>query len=82
MSPHNDETGITLATKASPPIAVSLTNMFSDVTVPEIVNVITLIYLLVLLAHKAWSWHREWRVAKSDRRGKPRPVKDSHERRA
>lgn len=75
MTPPNDETGITLATKATPPIAVTLTNMFADVTVPEIVNILTLLYLLLLVGHKAWSWYREWKGIKQDRRGKPRPPK-------
>ena len=80
MTPPNDETGITLATKATPPIAVTATNMFSDITVPEIVNYLTLIYLLLLVSHKAWSWFREWRGIKHDRRGKPR-TKEPYARR-
>jgi len=51
-----------MATKASPPIAVAAANTFSDLTVPDIVNYLTLVYLVLMISHKAWSMWREYKA--------------------
>lgn len=66
-----------MATKASPPVAVAAANMFSDLSVPDIVNYLTLVYLALMISHKAWSMYREYKGVANDRRGKPRPRKDT-----
>lgn len=59
-----DETGTYMATKATPPIAVSVANTFSGMTLPEVVNWATLVYLLLLISHKGWAMHKEWKTGK------------------
>jgi hypothetical protein len=45
-------------TKTSPPVAVATGNLVG-VPLPDVVQWVTLIYLALLIAHKAWRWHRE-----------------------
>lgn len=47
-----------LATKASPPVAVAAGNLMG-MPLPDLVQWVTLIYLALLISHKAWRWHRE-----------------------
>jgi len=76
-----------MALKSSPPVAVAAVNAFSDVSLPHIVNVLTALYLLLMIAHKAWTMFREYKAAEraaayvprsKDRRARPR---DTDERR-
>lgn len=59
-----DETGSFMATKVTPPIAVAATNLFSGMTVPDIVNYLTLVYLLLMISNKAWHMFKEWKAGK------------------
>lgn len=43
--------------------AVSGLNFFGF-SVPDLVPVLTCIYLAVTIAHTAWKWYAEWRAAK------------------
>ena len=59
--------------KLTPPVAA----MVSGATSQELIAVLTVIYLLVLLAHKFWSWRNEHgdrreRRSGGDRRRKQR----------
>lgn len=63
MTP-NDETGSFMATKVTPPIAVAATNMYSNITLPELVNYLTVLYLALMISHKGWRMYREWRSGK------------------
>lgn len=73
-NPMQTENTADMATKLTPPIAVAATNMFSNITVPEIVNVLTMIYLILVITHKAWTMYRDYKRG-PDRRQKPRAWK-------
>jgi hypothetical protein len=73
---QTDETATFMATRVTPPLAVAATNMFSNITVPEIVNVLTALYLLLMITHKAWTMYRDYKRG-PDRRQKPRTWKES-----
>ncbi len=65
-----DETGSFMATKVAPPIAVTATNLFSGMTVPDIVNYLTLLYLLLMISNKAWHMFKEWKTGKDPDAGR------------
>lgn len=60
MSQQTAETGAAMAAKAAPPVAVSAAGI-AGMPIAEWVQWATLIYLAVMIGHKCWSWHREWR---------------------
>ena len=63
MIPTTENTGLFMdTTKLTPPLMVTATNMFSDITVPHIVNYLTALYLLLMVTHKAWSWYGEYKA--------------------
>lgn len=48
------------ATKAAPPAVVAGLNWYG-ITLPELVQLVTLVWLLVLIVDKVWSLYREWK---------------------
>ncbi len=54
-----DETSTSL-----PPMAVVVANTMQGVTLPDIVQYLTIAYLVVLIGYKGWRWYREWRTGK------------------
>jgi hypothetical protein len=59
------ETGVVMAIKAAPPVTVAGVNLVG-IPLPDLVQWVTLIYVLVLAGHQTWKWHREWKVAKKE----------------
>lgn len=43
--------------------AVSSLNFFG-ISVPDLVPVLTCVYLVVMTLHTGWKWYAEWRAAK------------------
>jgi hypothetical protein len=83
-----DETASYMAAKTTPPVAVAAANLISDSAVPHIVNLLTAIYLLLLIAHKGWTIYRDIRAAEfatkrtpatKDRRARPRTTNPKEE---
>lgn len=61
MTPQQTaETGVTMTAKATPPLAVVGANL-AGIPVSDWVQYVTLAYVVVMLAHKVWSWYREWK---------------------
>jgi len=54
------ETVSDMAIKATPPVAVSGATI-AGIEVPNLVQLATLVYLVVLITYKCWHWYREWR---------------------
>lgn len=52
-----------MAAKAAPPVAV-ISAHAAGVTVPEAIQIATLVYLILMIAHKAWHWWRELRTGR------------------
>lgn len=52
------ETGAAMATKAAPPIAVAGANLLG-VPVPDWIQILTLIYVALMIVHKLWHMGRE-----------------------
>ena len=59
----------------APPIAVLAANL-SGVTLPDVVNLLTIVYVSVLLAHKLWRISGEWK-ARRQRKLKRRATDES-----
>lgn len=55
-----------MTAKAAPPIVVATANL-TGVTVPELVQYATLLYLVLLISHKVIQIVREWRAARRRR---------------
>ena len=54
---HISDNGMTdTLTKAGPPVTVTVLNVFG-VALPEIVQIITIVYLCVLIIDKCYSWY-------------------------
>lgn len=60
---HHDEPVSAMIAKASPPVAV-VTAHLAQITIPEIINYATLLYLCLMISHKAWRMWREYRTGK------------------
>jgi hypothetical protein len=48
-----------MMTRASPPVAVTAGNLMG-VPLPDLVQWVTLFYLVLLISHKGWRMYREW----------------------
>jgi hypothetical protein len=48
-----------LATRASPPVAVAAGNLMG-MPLPDLVQWMTLVYLVLMISHKGWRMYREW----------------------
>jgi hypothetical protein len=53
------ETGASMIAKASPPVAV-VSAKLCGITLPDIVQWLTIIYLAILIGHKSWQIFKEW----------------------
>jgi len=51
------------AVTAAPPVVVTGLNL-AGITLPELVQLVTLIWLLLLIVDKLWSFYREWKKVK------------------
>lgn len=54
------ETAADITARAGPPAAVAAANA-AGIDVPMLINLLTLAYLSVLLAHKLWTIFKDWR---------------------
>lgn len=52
-----------MAAKAAPPVAVVGAHA-AGLTLPDVVQILTGIYVALMIAHKAWHWWREVRTGK------------------
>ncbi|HEY5801852.1 MAG TPA: hypothetical protein VIT92_16645 [Burkholderiaceae bacterium] len=52
-----------MTTKTAPPLTVIGATMMG-VPVEKWVQWVTLVYVLVMLGHKLWTWHRQWKAGK------------------
>ena len=57
---NHEESISTMTAKAAPPLTVVGANL-AGIPIADWVQIVTLIYVIVMLGHKIWSWHREWR---------------------
>lgn len=57
------ETAVSAAAKLSPPMAVTAGNL-AGMTLPDLVQYATLLYLALLIAHKAWRMYKEYKTGK------------------
>lgn len=48
-----------MLTKASPPLTVVAASL-AGIPIADWVQWLTFGYLIVMIGHKLWSWHREW----------------------
>lgn len=53
MTQHSTESGITIATKAAPPVSVSIASI-AGVQVSEILLWATLVYTVLMIGHKLY----------------------------
>ena len=62
MNPQHADTIADVIAKAAPapPIAVLCANL-AGITLPDVVNILTIAYVSVLLANKLWQIFDEWR---------------------
>lgn len=58
-----------MAAKAAPPVAVVGAHV-AGITLPELVQAATLVYVSLMIIHKLWHMWKEWRT------GKPMPVSE------
>lgn len=56
---HHQETGTATAAKLSPPIAVWFADLMG-MSVAEWIQWLTLVYLFLMVSHKAWTMWREF----------------------
>lgn len=63
MTPQ-EETAAIMTAKASPAIAVAAVNQLPTITLPDIVNWATLMYLGLMISHKLWRMYKEYRTGK------------------
>lgn len=57
------ETAVSVAAKSSPPLAVAAGN-FAGMSLPDLVQYATLLYLAMLIAHKGWRMYKEYKTGK------------------
>lgn len=78
---HETETGLAIVAKVAPPATVSLATL-AGYQVSELVMVTTLIYTVLMIVHKAYTFITEMRGKKYDRRvGRPDNRPEKQERR-
>lgn len=54
---------VAMVAKAAPPIGVAASNLYG-ISLPDLVQYATLVYLALLIGHKAWRWSKEWKSGK------------------
>ncbi len=54
------ETGIAMVARAAPPVAVVSANI-AGMNIADWVQVVTLVYVVIMLCHKLWTMWKEWR---------------------
>lgn len=59
-----EETIGAMAAKVAPPASVSVATI-AGIEVSDILLWTTLVYTIVLLAHKLWTWYNEWQLKKN-----------------
>lgn len=59
------ETGVAMVAKAAPPVAV-VSASAAGITLPELVQFTTLIYVALMIIHKCWHMWKEWRTGKTE----------------
>ena len=55
---HSAESGVAIAAKVAPPISVSIATIYG-ISVSEILLWATLLYTLMMIAHKGWQIYRD-----------------------
>jgi len=63
------ETISDMALKSSAPVTVSAATI-AGIQVPDLVQMATLIYLVVLITYKTWHWYREYKGYKINQEDK------------
>jgi len=63
MTQETIETGAAMAVKMAPPVAV-VTAAKAGITLPELVQLATLVYVLLMIVHKCWHMWKEWKTGK------------------
>lgn len=53
-----------MAAKAAPPVAVVGAHV-AGITVPEAIQIATLVYVVLMIIHKLWHMWKEWRTGKT-----------------
>lgn len=64
MSQQTTETGVTMTAKAAPPLGVVGAHL-AGMSIADWVQWATLIYVLMMIAHKGWHMWKEWRTGKA-----------------
>lgn len=57
------ETTTYMVTKVTPPVAVVAGNI-AGLSLPELVQWATLLYLALMISHKVWRMYKEWKSGK------------------
>lgn len=57
------ESASAMAAKAAPPVAVVGAHA-AGITVPEAIQIATLVYVVLMIVHKVWHMWKEWRTGK------------------
>lgn len=57
-----------MAAKVAPPVAVASVE-FAGVTLPELVHIATLTYVVLMIIHKCWHMWKEWKTGKQEAEG-------------
>lgn len=47
--------------KSAPPVVVGLIASVAQLTLPDWVAIVTIVYVVLQSAHLLWKWFREWR---------------------
>jgi hypothetical protein len=63
MTTQHTESISELLTKAAPPVTVTSLNLYG-VTLPDIVQIVTLVYLVVLVADKLYAMYQKYKEDK------------------
>ena len=63
MTQESIETGVAMVAKAAPPVAV-VSASAAGITLPELVQLATLVYVFLMIVHKCWHMWKEWKTGK------------------
>lgn len=55
------ESASAMAAKVAPPVAVAGANA-AGITVPEAIQLATLVYVVLMIIHKCWHMWKEWKT--------------------
>lgn len=66
MSQQTSETGAAMSAKVAPPAAVVGANI-AGMPVADWVQYATLIYVVMMIAHKGWQMWKEWKTGKESK---------------